>query len=110
MPTDLLGEFFYLARFGVSAWLFTIAGVIMVISRPAWPGSWWLLGGSIVSSALVGMRLIGFGADGELWSALAAEAIETLGFVVTGCGVLLVSMKARSREAFSPGPPTNRAT
>ena len=99
MAPDLLGELVHLARFGISAWLFTIAGVIMVISRPRWYGSWWLLLGSIVSAALVGFRLIGFFPPStNVWVAVALEAAETLGFVLAGTGVLLISMRSRARK------------
>ena len=32
MGHDLVGEFLYLARFSLVSWLFTIAGVMMVVS------------------------------------------------------------------------------
>ena len=103
MGHDLVGEFLYLARFSLVSWLFTIAGVMMVVSRPRWYGSWWLLLGAILSSALVGMRLLGFvPRDASVWVWVAYEAVETLGFVLTGIGVLMVSMRQRqSRRDFT---------
>lgn len=96
MGNELVGEFLYLARFSLVSWLFTIAGVMMVVSRPRWYGSWWLLLGAILSSALVGMRLLGFvPRDASVWVWVAYEAGETLGFVLTGIGVLMVSMRQR---------------
>jgi hypothetical protein len=103
MGPDLLGEFLYLARFSLVSWLFTIAGVIMVVSRPRWPGSWWLLAGAIISSALVGARLLGFvPRDASVWVWIAYEALETLGFVLTGVGVLMVSVRQRRQASVSP--------
>ena len=104
MATSFAAELLYLARFSVSAWLFTIAGVIMVISRPHWYGSWWLLVGSIVSAALAGMRMLGALPESNLWVALACEATETLGFVLTGTGVLLISMRARRPQDAATSP------
>lgn len=104
MGQDLFGEFLYLARFSLVSWLFTIAGVIMVVSRPRWYGSWWLLLGAILSSGLVGLRLMGFvPRDASVWVWVAYEAGETLGFVLTGIGVLMVSMRQRQtrREVIS---------
>jgi len=96
MGADLFGEFVYLARLSLVSWLFTIAGVIMMVSRPRWFGSWWMLLGAILSSALVGMRLLGFvPRDASVWVWVAYEAGETLGFVLTGIGVLMVSMRQR---------------
>jgi hypothetical protein len=96
MGNELLGEFLYLARFSLVSWLFTIAGVMMVVSRPRWYGSWWLLLGAILSSGLVGMRLLGFvPRDASVWLWVAYEAGETLGFILTGIGVLMVSVRQR---------------
>jgi len=93
---DFVGEFVYLARFSLASWLFTIAGVMMVVSRPRWYGSWWLLVGAILSSALVGVRLLGFvPQNGSVWFWVGYEAAETLGFILTGIGVLMVSMRQR---------------
>lgn len=96
MGSELLGEFLYLARFSLVSWLFTIAGVMMVVSRPRWYGSWWLLLGAILSSGLVGMRLLGFvPREASVWLWVAYEAGETLGFILTGIGVLMVSVRQR---------------
>jgi len=104
MGNDLVGEFLYLARFSLVSWLFTVAGVMMVVSRPRWYGSWWLLLGAILSSALVGTRLLGFvPANGSVWFWVGYEAAETLSFILTGIGVLMVSMRQREsrREVIS---------
>ena len=101
MSSEIVGEFLYLARFSLVSWLFTIAGVIMVVSRPRWPGSWWLLVGAMISSALVGVRLLGFvPRDANVWIWIGFEATETLAFILTGAGVLMVSMRQR-REKFT---------
>ncbi|HEX2565862.1 MAG TPA: hypothetical protein VHL85_03325 [Burkholderiales bacterium] len=103
MPQDVVGEFLYLARFSLVSWLFTVAGVIMVVSRPRWPGSWWLLVGAMFSSALVGVRLLGFvPRDASVWVWIGYEAGETLAFILTGAGVLMVSMRQRRETADSP--------
>ncbi len=86
----------YLARYTSSAWLFTLAGVILVVSRPQWTGSWVLLIGATFSSALIGIRLLGYlERDTTGWSLVGYEAAETLSFILAGVGVLLVSLRAR---------------
>jgi hypothetical protein len=102
MGHDVLGEFLYLARFSLVSWLFAVAGVMMVVARPRWPGSWWLLVGAIVSAALVGVRLLGFvPREASVWVWIGYEAAETLSFILTGAGVLMVSMRQR-REKTVP--------
>jgi len=79
--------------------------VIMVISRPRWYGSWWLLLGAIISSALVGVRLIGFvPRDASVWVWVAYEAVETAGFILAGTGVLMVSMRQRAEQPRGSSP------
>lgn len=96
MEPALISALVHLARATVSAWLFTIAGVIMVVSKPRWRGSWVLLVGAILLSALAGVRLIGFlPRDPDVWVLLAFEAGDTLGYVLAGLGVLLISIRAR---------------
>jgi hypothetical protein len=96
MEPSLVGTLIYLTRSTLSAWLFTIAAVILVVSHPRWRGSWVLLVGAILLSALTGIRLIGFlPRDPDVWVLLAFEAGDTLGFILAGLGVLMVSMRAR---------------
>jgi hypothetical protein len=96
METDLIGTLIYAAQSNVSAWLFTIAGVILVVSHPRWRGSWVLLVGGVLLAALAGIRLTGFPPrDADVWILLAFEAGDTLGYVLAGLGMLLVSMRAR---------------
>jgi hypothetical protein len=96
MAPDFYGELLYLMRYTLSAWLFTIAGVILVVSRPQWSGSWLVLVGAVFSSTLVGIRLIGFlERDPTGWGAVAYEAAETFSFFLAGVGVLLVSIRSR---------------
>lgn len=96
MDPNLVGTLMYLARSTLSTWLFTIAGVILVVSHPRWHGSWVLLVGAILLSALAGVRLIGLlPRDPSVWILLAIEAADTLGFVLAGLGMLLVSIQAR---------------
>jgi hypothetical protein len=89
-----------LIRSTLSAWLFMIAGVILVISRSRWMGSWVLLIGAIILSAITGIQLIGVAPkDANVWILLAFEAGNTLGYVLTGIGAVLVSMQARKGAA-----------
>ena len=100
MEPDLISALVHLARATVSAWLFTIAGVILVVSHPRWHGSWLLLVGAIVLSALAGIRLIGvLPQDANVWALLAFEAGDTLGYFLAGIGILLVSIQARREPA-----------
>jgi hypothetical protein len=97
MEPSLLGTLMFLARATLSAWLFLIAGVILVVSHPRWRGSWLLLFGSILLSALAGVRLMEvLPRDSNVWIMVGFEAWETLGYVLSGIGVLLVSVRARS--------------
>jgi hypothetical protein len=85
-----------LARTTLSAWLFIIAGVILVVSHSQWMGSWVLLIGAILSSAIAGILLIGFvPEDADVWILLTFEAGSTLGYFLTGIGAVMVSMQAR---------------
>jgi hypothetical protein len=96
MEPNLVGTLIHLARSTLSAWLFIIAGVILVVSHPRWPGSWLLLVGAILLSALAGIRLIGLvPQEANIWILLAFEAADTLGYVLSGLGIVLVSMRAR---------------
>jgi hypothetical protein len=96
MEPNLVGTLIYLARSTLSAWLFTIAGVILVVSHPRWRGSWVLLVGAILLSALAGIRLIGLVPDNADVSVLLAfEAGDTLGFVLSGLGIVMVSIRDR---------------
>jgi hypothetical protein len=100
MESNLVGTLMYLARSTLSAWFFTIAGVILVVSHPQWRGSWVLLVGAFLLSALAGIRLIGFlPRDADLWVMLAVEAVDTLGYVLAGLGVLLVSIRTREEPS-----------
>ena len=94
---DLIGELMGLTRSVGIALLFTTAGAILAVHRPRWRGSWLLLGGAIVSSTLAGFRLLGiFSPDGNVWIAVGYEAFETLSYLLSGVGILLVSMRARA--------------
>jgi hypothetical protein len=96
MEPDLLSTFVHLIRATLSTWLFTIAGVILVVSHPRWRGSWVLLVGAILLSALAGIRLIGLlPREANPWVLLAFDAGDALGYVLAGLGALLVSMRAR---------------
>lgn len=96
MEPDLISALVHLARTAVSAWLFTIGGVILVVSKPRWRGAWVLLVGAILLSVIAGIRLIGLvPKDADVWVLLALEAGDTLGYVLAGLGVLLVSIRAR---------------
>lgn len=100
MTPDLLGEFLLLARSTLSAWLFMIAGVILVVSRPRWRGSWVLLVGALVLSGVVGVRLMGIlPRDANVWILVGFEAADTFGYVLAGIGILLVSLQARKNSA-----------
>jgi len=89
-----------LIRTTLSAWLFMIAGVILVISHSRWLGSWVLLIGAILLSASTGIQLISVvPKDANVWILLAVEAGNTFGYVLTGIGAVLVSMKARKDSA-----------
>jgi hypothetical protein len=100
MEPDLASTLVHLIRITLSAWLFTIAGVILVVSHPRWRGSWVLLVGAILLSALAGVRLIGYlPGDANIWILLALEAGDTLGYVLSGLGVLLVSIRAREETS-----------
>lgn len=97
MEPDLFGQLLYLARSVAVALLFITAGAILAVNRPQWRGSWLLLGGAILSSALAGLRLLGLVSPAaNIWFLLAYEAMETLSFVLAGTGILLVSIKART--------------
>ena len=94
---DLYSQLLYLGRFVAVTLLFISAGSILAVNRPQWAGSWLLLGGAILSSALAAIRLLGLlPQNGGLWGLLAFEVGETLSYVLAGTGILLVSMKARS--------------
>ncbi len=96
MEPHQVGELIYLLRSTLSAWLFMIAGVILVISHSRWPGSWVLLIGAILLSSIIGIQLIGVvPKNANVWILLAVEAGATLGYVMTGIGAVLVSMRAR---------------
>ena len=100
MEPHQVGTLIELIRSTLSAWLFMIAGVILVISRSRWLGSWVLLIGAILLSAVTGLQLIGVvPKDANVWILLAIEASETLGYVLTGLGAVLVSMQARKNTA-----------
>jgi hypothetical protein len=100
MEPDLVSTFIHLIRVTLSAWLFMIGGVILVLSHPRWRGSWVLLLGAIMLSAFAGIRLIGFvPRDASVWVLVAQEAGDTLGYVLAGLGVLMVSIRARKEAA-----------
>ncbi len=97
MEIDLYSQLLYLGRFVVVAMLFISAGAILVVNRPQWTGSWLLLAGAILASALAAIRLLGLlPPNSGLWGLLAFEAVETISYVLAGSGILMVSMKARS--------------
>ena len=99
MEPDLIGTLINLARATLSAWLFTIAGVILVVSHPRWRGSWVLLVGAILLSTVAGIRLIGFTPkEADIWVLLAFEAGDTLGYVLAGLGIVLVSIRDRKES------------
>jgi hypothetical protein len=93
---DLYGQLIYLGRAVSIALLFISAGTILAVNRPHWPGSWLLLAGAILSSALAAVRLLGLLPSESVWSLLAFEAAETLSYLLAGVGIVLVSMKART--------------
>jgi hypothetical protein len=96
MEAELVATLFQLTRATLSAWLFTIAGVILVVSHPRWRGSWVLLIGAIILSALAGIHLIGLiPSDADIQVLLAFEAADTLGYVLAGLGVLMISLRSR---------------
>jgi hypothetical protein len=100
MEPNLISALMHLARTTLSAWLFTIAGVILVVSHPRWRGSWLLLIGAILLSALAGIRLIGLlPQDANEWVLLGFEVGDTLGYILAGLGVLLISIRARKESA-----------
>jgi hypothetical protein len=102
MEADLASTLVHMIRATLSAWLFTIGGAILVVSQPRWRGSWVLLLGAIVLSAFAGVRLIGFvPRDANVWVLVALEAGDTLGYVLSGLGILLVSIRAR-KDASEP--------
>lgn len=102
MEPDLASTLVFMIRATLSAWLFTIGGAILVVSQPRWRGSWVLLVGAIVLSAFAGIRLIGFiPRDANVWIQVGMEAGDTLGYILAGLGVLLVSIRAR-KERPSP--------
>lgn len=97
MDAGLYGQLIYLARSVSVALLFISAGSILAVNRPQWPGSWLLLAGAIVSSALAAIRLLGLmPPDSGILALLAFEAAETGSYVLAGAGILLVSIKART--------------
>jgi hypothetical protein len=96
MEPDLASTLIHLIRVTLSAWLFTIGAVILVLSQPRWRGSWVLLLGAITLSAFAGVRLMGYvPRDANVWVLVALEAGDTLGYVLSGLGVLMVSIRAR---------------
>ena len=97
MEADLISQLVYLGRFVVVALLFISAGAILAVNRPQWTGSWLLLSGAILSSALAAVRLLGLlPANAGLWWLLGYEAVESISYLLAGVGVLLVSMKSRA--------------
>lgn len=97
MESDLYGQLIYLGRSVSIALLFISAGAILAVNRPQWPGSWLLLAGAIISSALAAIRVLGLvAANSNITVLLAFEAAETLSYVLAGAGILLVSIKART--------------
>ncbi len=102
MEADLFGQLIYLGRSVSIALLFITAGAILAVNRPQWFGSWLLLAGAIVSSALAATRLLGLISNNNVWTLLAFEAAETTSYVLAGVGILLVSIKART---ISDEPP-----
>ena len=98
MEADLYSQLIYLARSVSIALLFITAGAILTVNRPQWPGSWLLLAGAILSSALAATRLLGMVSNNSVWILLAFEAAETLSYALAGIGILLVSIKSRTIE------------
>jgi hypothetical protein len=96
MDTDLYGQLIYLARSVSIALLFISAGTILAVNRPQWTGSWLLLAGAILSSALAATRLLDLMPSDNVWSLLAFEAAETISYLLAGIGIVLVSVKART--------------
>ena len=97
MEVDLYSQLLQLGRFVVVALLFISAGAILVVNRPQWTGSWLLLTGAILSSALAAIRVLGMlPATSGLWGLLAFEAAETISYVLAGIGIMLVSINSRS--------------
>ena len=97
MEVDLYSQLLYLGRFVVVTLLFISAGAILAVNRPQWTGSWLLLAGAILSSALAAIRLLGLlPPNSTLWSLLAFEVAETLTYMLAGAGILMVSIKARA--------------
>lgn len=97
MEVDLYSQLLFLGRFVVVALLFISAGAILVVNRPQWTGSWLLLTGAILASALAAIRVLGMlPSSSGLWGLLAFEAAETVSYVLAGTGILLVSIKSRT--------------
>jgi hypothetical protein len=100
MAPDPVGALMYVVRFMLNPLLFAVAGVVLAISRPRWAGTWFLLFGALLSLVVVAMRFSGVlsnAASDEVW--FAYEAAESLGFLLTGLGVLLVAWRARNDAA-----------
>lgn len=100
MAPDPIGALMYVVRFVLNPALFAIAGAVLAVSRPRWLGTWFLLSGAALSLVVVGMRVAGIpsnAASAEVW--FAYELTESLGFLLTGLGVLLVAWRARKDAA-----------
>lgn len=100
MISDPVSSLMYVMRFILNPALFAIAGILLAFARPRWLGTWLLLVGAMLSLGVVALRLTGLpprDASEYVW--FAYEVAESLGFLLTGVGVLFVAWRARIQSA-----------